>query len=219
MENEYKDKDYEYLLQGLFHHAGEQQKKLDEMMVLMNGSIAKMVSKQSELERAIKLDFEKTINLGGECQKSIALATKNISADFEKKIEAAFTAVSIEPLTRAAALALKPVGGSIKEANEVLKASVKNVTDGALKWLALWCLVMVVAGVSGYKIATYIALAEIQKSYVEFISMRDVIPCMGNSLCIAVDPKVLGRQKDGAVLVKIEKMPTRGSTWQADSNR
>lgn len=195
MENNNKDTDYEYMLQGLFHHASEQQKASDEALALLQKATADIVTQRKELDKAIAASKA--------CEFAMQRATSNVGSDIKDSVKKAVSEAAHSAVSEAADAALKPMADSVQAAGRTLNAAAKGVVRGLVEQSAYVMLGFGCIGFASYAWPTWQAKLNSEA----MIVMTDAIPCPGSGICVAIDAKKLIQRTDGTTIAKIVKMP------------
>lgn len=195
MENNNKDTDYEYMLQGLFHHASEQQKASDEALALLQKATADIVTQRKELDKAIAASKA--------CEFAMQRATSNVGSDIKDSVKKAVSEAAHSAVSEAADAALKPMADSVQAAGRTLNAAAKGVVRGLVEQSAYVMLGFGCIGFASYAWPTWQAKLNSEA----MIVMTDAIPCPGSGICVAIDAKKLIQRPDGTTIAKIVKMP------------
>lgn len=195
MEKNNSDTDYEYMLQGLFHHASEQQKASDESLALLQKATADIVTQRKELDKAIAASKA--------CEFAMQRATSNVGTDIKDAVNKAVTEAAHSAVSKAADAALKPMADSVKAAGQTLNAAAKGVVRGLVAQGAYVMLGFGCFGFAAYALPTWQARLNTEA----LISITDAIPCPGGGICVAVDAKKIIQRLDGTTIAKVVKMP------------
>lgn len=195
MENNNKNTDYEYMLQGLFHHASEQQKASDESLALLQKATADIVTQRKELDKAIAASKA--------CEFAMQRATSNVGSDIKDSVKKAVSEAAHSAVSEAADAALKPMADSVQAAGKTLNAAAKGVVRGLVEQGAYMLMGFGFIGFAAYALPMWKARLNSE----ELISLTDAIPCPGSGICVAVDAKKLIQRLDGTTIARVVKMP------------